>query len=351
MDFHGEMEIGMLVKLDGTLSFTVPNIVAMADKDSLELEFTVLDETYTEELDLTAIAESTFEEVEMPFDYETRESDELEVHLGAAYILDTWKGEKDEKYKWIVQEISMINWFASKKEIAGVLYALLTYMDKYGFEAQVEFPQVQMESLEMIQGNLIFHVPVIVTTADEGTLALQMNLSDNSWIEDFDINEVSALDIWEMLDAVFPYESENAVKDIDRYTESNAENILEWNNHFYLMVEVSDPYEYYYAWDETKEYCEKMGGHLATITSEEEQEVIENYLESYAEYDHYWLGGYRESEDSWKWITGEECKIYNWDSEEPDGTGDYIEIYDDGTWDGTYNDNTDIEGYICEWEF
>lgn len=351
MDFHGETEIGMLVNLDGTLTFTVPNIVAMADKDSIELELVVLGETYTEELDLTAAAKKVFEEVGMPFDYENRGNDELELNLGSIQIFDTWKGEKDEKYKWIVQDFSMINWSGSQKEINESLYVLLTYMDEYGFEAQVEFPQEQLDSLEMVQGSLIFHVPVIVTTAEEGTLALQMNLSDNEWVEDFDISKASVLDNWGRLNTVFPYESENAVKDIDRYTEGNAENILEWNNHFYLMVEVSDPYEYYYAWDETKEYCEKMGGHLATITSEEEQEVIENYLESYAEYDHYWLGGYRESGDSWKWITGEECEVYNWDSGEPNGTGDYIEIYSDGTWDDTHNDNTDMEGYICEWEF
>lgn len=44
------------------------------------------------------------------------------------------------------------------------------------------------------------------------------------------------------------------------------------------------------SWTEAKEYCENLGGHLATITSPEEQESVESLLKSGSK-NSYWLGG------------------------------------------------------------
>lgn len=348
IDFFGETQIGMLVNLEGIITFTVPNIVAMAAEDELRLEMTVLDDSYDEKINLDEAARQAFEETKMPFDYAMRNSDELEFSLGPAYMMDRWQGEKDEKYKWIVQEISLINWAQSQKDISDSLYSMLTYMDTYGFEAQVILPQEQLNTLEVIQGQLVYHIPLIVSTAEKDTLAIEIKLFDDTWSEVFDIGDI-VTDYWILLSNVFPYESENAVNEIDEYAEEALPNIVSWENHFYLVINIAEPNGYYYRWDEAKEYCEQMGGHLATITSEEEQQIIQECLENSGEYKQYWIGGFKD--ENWEWITGENAEYSNWDSGQPSGNGGCLEIYNTGFWDDTKNEDQNVKGYICEWEF
>ena len=350
IDFADETRIGMLINLNGTITFTVPNIVAMAKEDELRVEMRVLNEGYDEKVKLETVAGQTFKETEMPFDYVSRNSDELEFSLGSAAMLDKWNGEEDEKYKWIVQEISLINWGNSKRDIKDSLYSMLTYMDTYGFEAQVILPQEQLDTLEVIQGQLVYHVPLIVSTAEKDTLTMEISLLDDTWSEPFDINNIDGgINYWMLLGNVFPYKSENSVNQIDKYAAETAVNIVPWENHFYMVVNIVEPDRYYYRWDEAKEYCEQMGGHLATITSEEEQQIISECLENEGEYKQYWLGGYKN--ENWRWITGESMEYSNWDSGEPNGNGSCLEIYNSGLWDDTKNEEHKVKGYICEWEF
>ncbi|MFP6753386.1 MAG: lectin-like protein, partial [Pirellulaceae bacterium] len=74
-------------------------------------------------------------------------------------------------------------------------------------------------------------------------------------------------------------------------------------------------------WEDAKADAESRGGHLATITSAEELEVIS----SLTPYDD-WLGGYQdlnsafyfEPDGGWKWITDETWSYTNWDTDQPD---------------------------------
>lgn len=128
-------------------------------------------------------------------------------------------------------------------------------------------------------------------------------------------------------------------------------------------------------WHEAKAKCESMGGHLVTITSEEEQKHVESLLEG-RDKNQYWIGACSES-GNFEWVTGESFSYTNWDSSEPnshsrsDGEKEqYVHIYNvpnpavGGSkrfkWNDIYFDNTypgeesyfSIEhaGYICEWE-
>jgi len=56
-------------------------------------------------------------------------------------------------------------------------------------------------------------------------------------------------------------------------------------------------------WSAARQDCEKRGGYLATITSAEEQQFIEDLLSKQGR-DYYWLGGYYAG-DKWQWVTGE----------------------------------------------
>lgn len=127
-------------------------------------------------------------------------------------------------------------------------------------------------------------------------------------------------------------------------------------------------------WEEAKNRCVALGGHLATITSEEEQEVIEKLIQKGGRYQ-YWLGGTDDgTEGRWRWITDEDWEYDNWDIRQPDngfGYEDYLQIYrkpnprvpqsvkytwNDITIDNVFNEreldffNEYSIGFICEIE-
>ena len=122
-------------------------------------------------------------------------------------------------------------------------------------------------------------------------------------------------------------------------------------------------------WTEAKRYCESIGGHLATITSEVEQKHIEEILSSKSKFA-YWLGANDEqTENIWKWVTGEKWNYNNWDISggQPDNYNNnehYLQIYKNYQavykWNDAADDNRnhnlrnspsiDSMGFICEWE-
>jgi hypothetical protein len=93
------------------------------------------------------------------------------------------------------------------------------------------------------------------------------------------------------------------------------------NGHYYQLVEVQGSgLSWYDAKDaaEAMEY-KNMKGHLATLTSPEEEKLV---LDSFPKIvpNYVWLGATDEhKEDEWKWITGETWSYTNWDSGEPNG--------------------------------
>ena len=121
-------------------------------------------------------------------------------------------------------------------------------------------------------------------------------------------------------------------------------------------------------WTNAKAYCEGLGGHLATITSAEEQAFIEQLL-LVGQKNQYWLGGTDEQQEGvWTWVTGEPWSYTNWDPGQPDnyhGLEDYLQIYNKANgirfkWNDIPVDNAysgdpnsfyiDNIGFICEWE-
>lgn len=150
---------------------------------------------------------------------------------------------------------------------------------------------------------------------------------------------------------------------------TNSTNIpstaVEFNGHYYQVYDES------MTWTEAKKYCESLGGHLATITSQEEQQFIESQLVN-GQKSCYWLGGTDSAvEGKWNWITGEEFSYTKWGADMPDNwqDEDYLMIYKDphpshtgntfgfwndlkenGTCQGTSYFRKEIFGFICEWD-
>jgi len=81
-----------------------------------------------------------------------------------------------------------------------------------------------------------------------------------------------------------------------------------FNGHEYMLVHKG------MTWREAKAYAEELGGHLATITSFEEQDWICQTFPGVR----CWLGGTDEEvEGEWKWVTGERWDYTNWARSEP----------------------------------
>ena len=140
-------------------------------------------------------------------------------------------------------------------------------------------------------------------------------------------------------------------------------NALKYNGHSYYLFNNG------LTWEEAKNYCENLGGHLVVITNANEQATIQNLLTQNGTKNSYWLGGYKNDSGDWEWITNETFSYDNWGRGQPDnayGLENRLMIYCStanswalGDWndlaaDGTCNDEvffgTKNFGFICEWD-
>lgn len=130
-----------------------------------------------------------------------------------------------------------------------------------------------------------------------------------------------------------------------------------FKNHYYYI------FEQIIGWKEAKKYCEEQGGHLVTITSEDEQDFIKSYIKdkNYSK-QKFWIGATDEDDEgSWKWVTGEKFAYTNWGKGEPDNLNEIqhyalIQNYkidtknyaiDEYEWDDIDSQNI---MFICEWD-
>ncbi len=147
-------------------------------------------------------------------------------------------------------------------------------------------------------------------------------------------------------------------------TEEEADPYLEnaqpYGGHLYALIDMT------VTWSDAKLFCESLGGHLATVTTAEEQTFVESLLSAGTK-DVYWLGAQRIDGDFSEWVTGEDFLYTHWAAGQPDngrGIEDSLMIYanrvhganvqnfwndlpDSGFWAGNYF----RVGIICEWDY
>lgn len=166
------------------------------------------------------------------------------------------------------------------------------------------------------------------------------------------ISGVLSLALLANFGTVFPIEAF-----ADNETGNLIEQSLESYGHRYQLFDSS------MSWTDAESYCESIGGHLATITSAEEQQYIIDTLLPTGTKSTYHIGMYRDDINSaWKWVTNETVDYFNWDDGEPNYTYEhYVHMYRSihtlGTWNNTENYvegsfpySTVNAGFICEWE-
>ena len=143
--------------------------------------------------------------------------------------------------------------------------------------------------------------------------------------------------------------------------QSIPENPLVYNNHSYYVFNAQEVNVN--SWEQAQAYCKARGGHLAVITSPEENQKIYDYMVSSGISSAYFGLSDSETEGSWKWANGEAFSYTNWTENAPeyDSTEYYYNNYKDyaafqadgsGKWvDNTfynYSDDSPIY-FICEW--
>lgn len=112
-------------------------------------------------------------------------------------------------------------------------------------------------------------------------------------------------------------------------------------------------------WEDASQFCQSLGGHLAIIHSQEENDFLFDSMKSLGYSNAYF--GYTDAkvEGEWEWVIPDSSTYTNWAYGEPNNESDSEDYamfywkYDDGTWnDGTFVDGTNNGGhiFICEWD-
>ena len=116
------------------------------------------------------------------------------------------------------------------------------------------------------------------------------------------------------------------------------------------------------SWDKAKVYCESRGGHLVTITSQQEEAEIIGLLGE-ARLEAVWIGANNlNAANGFQWVTDERFSYAAWGSNEPnnDGKGEYYLmlmyredegwVWNDSNENGLNSFPADKVGFICEWD-
>lgn len=115
-------------------------------------------------------------------------------------------------------------------------------------------------------------------------------------------------------------------------------------------------YEYYKCkstFAQAFKHCERLGGHLVTINSKEENDYLVELTTGFE--NRAWIGGTSYGVSEWNWIKPEEFSYENWAPNQPSDSSEIcIDMYLSGDNAGTWNDelinNGNVEGFICEYD-
>ena len=116
-----------------------------------------------------------------------------------------------------------------------------------------------------------------------------------------------------------------------------------YNGHTFRLSDTSA------TWSDAKTECEALGGHLATSTSAEKNELLKTLAGTNA-----WLGGTNNGTvGAWAWDNGETWDYTNWADGQPsletEGTDDHVALTSSGEWLDVVS-STFSYPYICEWD-
>lgn len=160
---------------------------------------------------------------------------------------------------------------------------------------------------------------------------------------------------------VVPISVKDSLRDTDRWwTEGDAVLFTVAKGDFRPVAETEldgrryELYDIAMPWTEAKAKCEELGGHLVTITSQNEQNTVRDLISQGRKYS-YWMGMTDEAaEGVWVNITGEPVSYTNWSKLEPNNGSDLehygvIRNVDGNNWNDVSNTYSAV-GFVCEYE-
>ena len=154
-------------------------------------------------------------------------------------------------------------------------------------------------------------------------------------------------------------------KKAGQYDKSNIpKDAVEYNGHYYYIFTDEK------SWYDADDFCKSQNGYLATITSSEEQQFVQQYMQKVKKSlttnnnetwnKELWIGANDLNfEGVWEWSNGESFNYTNWGNNQPDDSGgqDYGALLsflsegngyriNEGQWDDT---DAYRCPFICEW--
>ena len=132
------------------------------------------------------------------------------------------------------------------------------------------------------------------------------------------------------------------------------DDTLYFNGHSYRLFNDAS------SWNGACSNCSILGAHLATISSQEENEALFNFMKAYGISSAYFGLTDEGTEGTWVWENYEPIAFTNWHDGEPNGENsreDYAMFYykfTNGEWnDGDFGGSTVNGGtyYFCEWDY
>lgn len=143
-------------------------------------------------------------------------------------------------------------------------------------------------------------------------------------------------------------------EDMNETSQLIPSDALSYNGHHYCAFRAIEVKSY----EDAVKYCKRLGGHLATISSAEENEIVYQAMID-AGLKNAYFGYYRtDNQSDWIWADGSTDKYTNWHDGEPSNNADelyamYYEKFDDSTWndgDFTFALRGQPAEFICEWD-
>lgn len=118
-------------------------------------------------------------------------------------------------------------------------------------------------------------------------------------------------------------------------------------------------YKGVHKWVEARAFCEALGGHLATLTTDEENEFVYWYMRGCDKLTAFFGLSDEKREHNWVWVTGEPVEYTNWSPGQPSYSakeryGMYFYKHLRGTWnDSHFYEDAEVDpgcSFICEWD-
>ena len=159
------------------------------------------------------------------------------------------------------------------------------------------------------------------------------------------------------------HEESPALSTARKYDDMAYYKAVQYNGHAYAVFNYVDVLNEDATFEMCEDYCETMEGHLAVITSAEENAFIYDYLREWDDDDgspHAFFGySNLNSEGDWRWVDGSDTYYSNWSVKDgvirpnnKNGKEHYAQFIgkeDPGGWnDAEFGNQTRL--FVCEWD-